>query len=273
MAQMRNVSGTAFVVAEYRSEENDAARPLYRDTIVNLLLNDESRQAAARAAVGFPLVKEMVKIRTRYYDDMLEQQIAAGCRQVVLLGAGLDTRAIRKSAPHVAYFEIDDAETLALKQACFEHHGLSADVEFIGGNYVTEGLVNLLSKSRFDPDLPTYVIWEGNTMYLPFSGNVTVMEELRDTVSRFRVSFDYFAQAMIAKATGEPGLTQMVENFASMDAPWITGFDNIEALADEVELKVIDNVTTGELHRRYRPDATAAPAFGPYYSICTLGSR
>ena len=166
MAQVTNVSGTAFVVAEFRAEENDEAYPLYRDPIVKLFLSEESRQAADRIAAGFPLVKEMVKIRTRYYDDMLQKQISLGCQQVVLLGAGLDTRAVRKPAAGVTYFEIDDSATLTLKQARYEENGIHANVRFIPGNYVTDGLTDLLNKNGFDFDLPTYLIWEGNTMYL-----------------------------------------------------------------------------------------------------------
>jgi len=75
MQQVRNVTGTAFVVAEFRAEENDAADPLYRDLVVNLFLNEATRAAAERIASAFPLMKEMVKIRTKYFDEMLEKQI------------------------------------------------------------------------------------------------------------------------------------------------------------------------------------------------------
>ena len=116
MQQMRDVTGTAFVVAEFRAEENFADQPLYRDLVVDLFLSDDSRRAAAKVAAGFPHVKEMVKIRTKYFDDVLDRELASGCRQVVILGAGLDTRAVRKSMPAVTYFEIDDGATLALKE-------------------------------------------------------------------------------------------------------------------------------------------------------------
>ena len=168
-----NVTGTAFVVAEYRAEENYAVTPLYRDDVVGLFLSAASRRAAAQAAAGFPLVKELVKIRTRYFDDMLERQIAAGCRQVVLLGAGLDTRAVRKAAPGVRFFEIDDAATMNLKRYVLNQHRLTADVAFIDGNYVTDGMLPLLVANGLDIDAPTYVIWEGNTMYLDAASSIS----------------------------------------------------------------------------------------------------
>ena len=46
MPEVKNVSGTAFVVAEFRAEENDEAYPLYRDSVVELFLNEQTRQAA-----------------------------------------------------------------------------------------------------------------------------------------------------------------------------------------------------------------------------------
>jgi len=94
MVEIKNVSGTAFVVAEFRAEENDQARPLYQDLVVGLFLNEESKQAARRIAAKFPLAKDLVRIRTRYLDETLEAQILSNVRQVVILGAGLDTRCV-----------------------------------------------------------------------------------------------------------------------------------------------------------------------------------
>jgi methyltransferase (TIGR00027 family) len=272
MAQIKNVPGTAFVVAEWRAEENNEAQPLYRDSIVKLFLNEDSKQAAERVATGFPLVKEMVKLRTRYFDDMLDKQLASGCQQVILLGAGLDTRAVRKAATGVTYFEIDDGATLELKQIRLAKQGIHANVRFIPGNYVTDNLIDLLKKNGFDFDLPTYLIWEGNTMYLPEEIDKAIMVQLREHLRQFRLSFDYMAEAMITKTTGNPGLTQMVENFANMGAPWITGIDDIHALASEVKLRVIENFKTAELYQAYRAVSPSdPPIFGFFYSICTLG--
>jgi methyltransferase (TIGR00027 family) len=266
------VTGTAFVVAEYRAEEKYALRPLYRDRIVEIFLSEDSRQAAARIASGSPLVKEMVKLRTRYFDDMLDEQIEGGCRQVVILGAGLDTRGVRKAAAGVTYFEIDDAGTLALKQACLADHGIRSGVRYIPGNYVTDGMMPLLLRNGFDPELATYVIWEGNTMYLDEASDRAILTQLREGIAHFRISFDYFPTSVVTRTTGLDAMTRMADDFARMRAPWITGFDDVHAFAGSLDLGVLDDVTTGELAGVYRP-LSAPSAFGPFYSICTLGSR
>jgi methyltransferase (TIGR00027 family) len=274
LQQIENVTGTAFVVAEFRAEENHAEYPLYSDHFAHLFLNEGSQRAAARVVAGFPILSEMVKIRTKYFDDVLERQLSSGCRQVVLLGAGLDTRAIRKFAPDVTYFEIDNEATLLLKQSCIEKNNIPANVRFIAGNYETDGLMALLARSGFDPDLRTYIIWEGNTMYLPVESNKAIMEQLRDNLRQFHLSFDYLAMSVIAKSTGEVGLTRLAERFANMGAPWVTGFDDIWALAKDAKLQVIDNFTIGDLYRGYRPFVSQnRPIFGPFYSVCTLGSH
>ena len=272
MSEIRNVSGTAFVVAEFRAEENNEPAPLYRDPVVGLFLSDESRRAAGRVAASFPQVKDLVRVRTKYLDDMLDRHIESRFQQVVILGAGLDTRAVRKRADGVRYFEIDDPATLALKQARYREEGIDADVTFIPGNYMTDGVIELLTANGFDVETPSYFIWEGNTMYLPLQGVRHVLTELKTCVTRFGLSFDYMAESVITKTTGDAGITQLVESFAAMGAPWLSGIRDIQALARELGLHLVENVKTSELYRTYwtgRP--MTSPIFN-FYSLCTLGS-
>jgi methyltransferase (TIGR00027 family) len=271
LVAIKNVSGTAFVVAEFRAEENEETDPLYRDSIVELFLNEETKLAAGSVAASFPPVKDLVKIRTKYFDDMLERQIQSGFQQVVILGAGLDTRAVRKPAPRVTYFEIDDRATLKWKRSCYEKHGIRADVNFIPGNYVTDGLIDLLEENNFNFNLPTYLIWEGNTMYLPLEASKQVMTQLRKYLRKFRLSFDYMADAVISKTTGDHGITKLVESFASMGAPWLSGIRDLGALAGEMNLRVIENFKTAELRRSYWPARPLGSPIFNFYSVCTLG--
>ena len=272
MTRVENVSGTAFVVAEFRAEENRASAPLYQDPIVDLFLSEESRKAASRVEASFPPVKDLVKLRTRYFDDVLERQLLSRFRQVVILGAGLDTRAVRKPAPGVTYFEIDDPATLKLKQTCYEDQGIAVRVRFIPGNYVGDGVIDLLARTDFDFDLPTYVIWEGNTMYLPMSSVKQVLSRLRQSIRHLAVSFDYMAEDVIAKTTGDPGITSLVESFATMGAPWLSGIRDVQDLAHELGLTLVENFKTSELHDSYRGGRSlSSPIFG-FYSVCTLAA-
>ena len=90
-------------------------------------------------------------------------------------------------------------------------------------------------------------------------------------MKRFRVSFDYMAESVISKTTGDPGVTRLVESFANMGAPWLSGIRDIQSLAHDLGLDLIENFQTSELYRAYwlgRP--MLSPIFN-FYSVCTLG--
>jgi methyltransferase (TIGR00027 family) len=272
MNDVREVTGTAFVVAEFRARENEEAHPLYVDPVVHIFLDSRTRAASDAIRADFPAGENMPRLRTRYYDDRLGEQIAQGCRQVVILGSGLDTRAVRKRAPGVAYFEIDDAGTLELKKARYAANGIDARVTFIPGNYVASGVIPLLTANGFDASLPSFFIWEGNTMYLRRPDVMKVLADLKENVRRFAISFDYMDEAVVAMTTGEAGATAFVERFAAMGAPWTFGFNDLPALAREAGLAISDATTVGKLHRLYWPDRPLESIIYDHYSLCTLKS-
>jgi methyltransferase (TIGR00027 family) len=270
MNDIKNVTGTAFVVAEFRASENDEPKPLYVDPVVPIFLDERTKLAAAAICADFPPGAMNVRIRTRYFDDRLDRAITAGCRQIVILGAGLDTRAFRKQTPGAVYYEIDDANTLSFKRERLEAAGYRAPDVFIPGNYVEKGVLPLLEANGFDRFEPAFFIWEGNTMYLTKQMNLNVLTELRDALRAFSISFDYMSEQVIDYATGEEDITKFVERFAAMGAPWYFGINDLPAFAKEAGLSVADNVTTAELHRAYWPDRSTSTHMFDHYSLCTL---
>ena len=65
MNEVREVSGTAFVVAEFRARENAEPHPLYLDPIVPIFLDDRTKRAADAISDGFPAAATNVRLRTR----------------------------------------------------------------------------------------------------------------------------------------------------------------------------------------------------------------
>jgi methyltransferase (TIGR00027 family) len=267
---MNNVKDTAFVVAEFRAEENEEAVPLYTDTVVKIWLNEETKTAANKIAQNSPVAKEMIKLRTKYFDDVLSNQILAGCKQVVILGSGLDTRAARINGENVKYFEIDDRATLELKESTLKAHKVPANVCYIPGDYVKDGLISLLKRSEFDFELNTYFLWEGNTTLLAKKDVISVLEQIRDNLINFRLSFDYMSEKVISRTTGDRELNDYIDKYESMYAPWITGFENIETMTQEMGLKLIENFSTAELHKQYRPRRVLESNIFNFYFVCTL---
>ena len=107
-------------------------------------------------------------IRTRFYDDYLTGATRAGCRQVVLVAAGLDTRAYRLDWPAgVRLFELDSPEVLVFKEAVLG--GLRAvprcDRAAIGTDLLGDWWEALLV-AGFRPEEPTAWLVEGLLIYL-----------------------------------------------------------------------------------------------------------
>ncbi|MEG4317863.1 MULTISPECIES: class I SAM-dependent methyltransferase [unclassified Microcoleus] len=267
---MNNVTGTAFIVAEFRAEENQETAPLYTDNVVKIWLNEETKEIAAKIAQNSPAAKEMVKLRTKYFDDVLSNQILGCCKQVVILGSGLDTRAARINGEKATYFEIDDRATLQLKEETLKANKITANVRYIPGDYVKDGLISLLKHSEFNFELPTYFLWEGNTTLLAKKDVIFVLEQIRDNVNDFRLSFDYMSEQVILRTTGYQDINDYIDKYESMYAPWITGFDQIASWADELNLKLIENFSTADLHAQYRPLRSLESNLFKFYFVCTL---
>jgi methyltransferase (TIGR00027 family) len=270
MAEIQKVAGTAFVVAEFRNDENREVHPLYHDPFVGLFLDEQSKKAAERISQSFPPIRNNVRLRTRYFDDRLRDRIGEGARQILILGAGLDTRPQRIATEGVAYFEIDAPETQAFKKARLEEKAVDPNTTYIGADYVTDGMLELLRRNGFDFSLPTHVIWEGNTMYLDDGAVRRILSDLMDALRRCSASFDFFVNDVIRNETGDAEITSVVERFAAMGAPWTYGIDDLAELAAGCGAKVIDRVTLADLHRSFWPDLPlASPLYG-YYSLCTV---
>ena len=273
MPEIQDVTGTAFIVAEYRARENAEQNPLYRDPIVPLFLSKQTHQAADRVAADFPPGVQGVILRTRYFDDWLDEQLSRGCRQVVIPGAGLDTRGVRKQKSGVTYFEIDDADILNFKKERLAKAGIEAQIVYIPGNYVTEGLLRLLAANGFNFDLPSYVIWEGNTMYLNRSAVLEVLTGLRSSVAEFAISFDYLTEAVINNSTGDEQISAFVQRFADMGAPWTFGIDDLDELATHADLSVVNDLTMAALFRTFWPNRQLGSEWYDNYAACTLAAQ
>ena len=270
MPEIKNVSGTAFIIAEFRAEENAAPEPLYRDEIVKLFLDRNSAQVAHQVAQSFPPVKDMVKLRTRYFDDVLAQQLALGYQQVVILGSGLDTRAARMPAPGVRYFEIDQAATLQLKAERLAANGIAAEVTYIPGDYVKDNLIALLENNHFNFQLPTYFLWEGNITYLQREDIIAVLDTIRNHVKHFKLSLDYLSDQVIAKTTGYVELDDYIEQLEQRGAPWITGFKDITSFTKSLGLDIVETYSAAQLHDRYRPQLPLPSPIFQFYFVCIL---
>lgn len=114
--------------------------------------------------LSFGLVDHL-ELRTRAIDDVIADVAAP---QLVVLGAGLDSRAYRMTAlAEAIVFEVDHPATQAFKRARAGRLARTArEVRFVGVDFERDDLGERLGDSGHDPARPTTWIWEGVTPYL-----------------------------------------------------------------------------------------------------------
>lgn len=140
--------------------------------------------------------------RSRYIDDYLSERIRDGIKQLVILGAGYDSRAYRfeQLRDRVRVFEVDHHTTQDIKKAKLTKifGELPNYVTFVPVDFTKETLEKRLIESSYDKMAKTLFIMEGVTMYL----NAEAMDSILSFVTRYSGSgtsiiFDYFYQSAI----------------------------------------------------------------------------
>ena len=159
----------------------------------------ESRGTRWRIALierwGMPGMALYHIVRKRYVDDEVARAVRNGARQLVVLGAGLDTLALRVAGRHptVTCIELDHPATQSLKRRGVEGIGSPANLHLLPADLATVSLREVLGRCEgFAPDAPTVFVAEGLLMYL-LPGEVRALFDFvrrnSDRGSRFVFSY------------------------------------------------------------------------------------
>ena len=153
---------TARMCAASRFIESERTDSLFTDPLAKKLAGQEGMDAPMGSWIMVP--------RTRYGDDFLREHYSRGCRQLVLLGAGMDARAYRmKGLEQLAVFEVDQKTIFDVKEPLLKSDKLAVAKREVVPTEFTEGSArwkrDILAKG-FDPQVPTVWLLEGLLMYL-----------------------------------------------------------------------------------------------------------
>jgi methyltransferase (TIGR00027 family) len=145
----------------------------------------------------FPGVGNAILARTHFIDDCLEAALAGDIEQLVLLGAGYDTRPLRfmKAMSGVTVFELDHPATQRQKLERLGRIGATAHrcIRYLPIDLASDAIDEGLSAHGYAPRRKSLLIWEGVTYYLPMVSvrrTFALLAELAAPGSR--LVFDYF---------------------------------------------------------------------------------
>jgi len=176
------VSRTALGVARIRARESDREDRLFDDPYAEAFLAVAEPVDPVPSTVD-PVYRRLafhVVIRTRFYDDYLLDATAAGCSQVVLLAAGLDTRAHRLTwPPGVRLFELDLPPLLAFKAEVLERQTTRPQCERVPvPTDLRDDWGEALISAGFDPRRATAWLAEGLLVYLTAEETLALLTEV-----------------------------------------------------------------------------------------------
>ncbi|MFD8478653.1 SAM-dependent methyltransferase [Kitasatospora sp. NPDC059673] len=237
------VSRTAVAVARVRAYESAQPDPLFTDPYALAFVTAAGHPPRPGGAPLGPFAQRLLLhgiLRTRHYDDRL---LAVGARQVVLLAAGLDTRAHRLPWPDgTRLFELDLPPVLAFKDRILAERGARPQCERITlpADLTDPGWPELLRSAGFDPGQPAAWLVEGLLVYLDADQAaqlLTTVGELSAPGSRLLVE----KGRDTSRTPVEEGLTEMTALWRGGLGPgtadwldthgWTTRFTALDELA------------------------------------------
>jgi methyltransferase (TIGR00027 family) len=195
--------------------------------------------------------------RTRYIDDALRRALEGGAEQVVILGAGFDTRAYRiPGMDKVHTFEVDLPEAEASKRKALERGSvrIPKDLVFVPVDFELDGLGRALAEAGFRSGVSTFYIWEGVTQYISRKAIEDTLEFIGASgAAGSRVAFSYIQEGVIRgdSATAvDRGIMAQAERGG---APWRVGLDSndLPGILAGYGLRVVEDVGGNEYRDRY----------------------
>ena len=131
--------------------------------------------------------------RSRYAEDLLAHAVASGITQYVILGAGLDTFALRNPHPHLRVFEVDHPATQAWKRDLLLQTNLPTptNLTFVPVDFERQYLATQLLASGFDPAQPAFFSWLGVVPYLTLDAFRATISFISAQRSHSGLVFDY----------------------------------------------------------------------------------
>ncbi|MEO8302234.1 MAG: SAM-dependent methyltransferase, partial [Rhizomicrobium sp.] len=185
-------SRTALAVAIHRAvHQQTEGGGIFLDPFAKAILGPDSEALIAqRAAPQHRHMRLFVAVRSRFAQDCLSTARARGVRQVVVLGAGLDTTALRN--PDIAVFEVDHAATQDWKreQLADMNIALPDGLRFAPVDFERQKISHGLASAGFDAAAPAFFIWLGVVPYLTRDA-IEATLDFAATVPGSEIVFDY----------------------------------------------------------------------------------
>jgi methyltransferase (TIGR00027 family) len=196
-----------------------------------LAAGQHGKLLAQRFTALLPPLRELVVRRNHHIDHLLAAALDGGLQQLVLVGAGLDFRALRTPrGSGLRVFELDLPEMLAERARVVRHFGSIPEVSRteVPINLEHDDVAAALRRAGFDSGASSLLIYEGMSMYFPERINQAILSSLRELLNHpsSLVWLDIVAEAVVRNSTGRVEVEQFIRGMAKLGEPFVFGLDD-----------------------------------------------
>jgi methyltransferase (TIGR00027 family) len=197
----------------------------------------------------------MMAARSRYAEDQLAASVAAGVRQYVVLGAGLDTFAYRNPFAELRVFEVDFPATQEWKRWVLETAGVAVpgNLTFAAVDFERQTLAEGLRAAGVDASQPAFFSWLGVVPYLTLPAFRATLETVGGFPAGSAVSFDYAFPPETLSPERRLIYDRLAARVAAAGEPFQLFF-TAEQMGTEFRqagFHRVEQVDTDEMNRRY----------------------
>ncbi|HKT80382.1 MAG TPA: class I SAM-dependent methyltransferase [Vicinamibacterales bacterium] len=230
-------SRTAWRVAARRAAHQLLDRPLvFDDPLAVRILGEDARPRITENAdslVGQTL-RAFMAVRSRVAEDELSELVDQGVRQMVILGAGLDTFAYRNPFAGLRVFEVDHPATQAFKRHLLATAGIAIpeSLTYVPIDFERQTLEVALADAGVRSDAPTFFSWLGVSMYLSEATVMSVLALVRSFPPPTAIVFDYAVNASELGWVERIALNAFARRLEAIGEPWTCFFEPPKLAAD-----------------------------------------
>lgn len=246
-----DASKTALMVCAYRARASRWDTPLFVDPWADTIAGSDGHEIAKRLDARFPPMELWLALRVAYLDRLVHLAVdRLSIRQIIILGAGYDTRAARLPRAGVRYYEVDHPATqVAKRERLARVDGYPVDAAtYVTCNFEREDPIERLVASGFATAEPALVIWEGVVPYLTEAAvRATASRLASDLDPRSLVAFDFIGKKLAAGQGLRPEDEAARGYVGELGEPIRFGSDDILPLLSECGFRWVRSLDFNEL--------------------------